>query len=107
MASRTVTQADHGKTIDVAKGDSISIQLPENPTTGYRWKLDEHDPKALEPMQAAGFEVTSPAIGGGGGRTFRFVANAPGVSTVGMNLRRDWDDPKLTKGAFRVSFRVH
>jgi inhibitor of cysteine peptidase len=106
MASRLITQADHGKTVEVQKGDSITIKLPENPTTGYRWSLDEHDPSALEPVETPSFEAASRAIGGGGGRTFTFIAKAPGQSAVGLNLRRVWEDEKLPQKNFRVNIEI-
>ena len=38
-----LTEADADKTIDVAAGDTVEIQLPENATTGYRWTLETID----------------------------------------------------------------
>ena len=105
-SSHMVTQADQSKTIEVAKGDSVTIQLPENPATGYRWSLDQHDPTALEPGQKPSFQLSSPAVGGGGDRTFTFVARAPGQSSVELNLRRAWEGEKLAQKNFRVNFRI-
>jgi inhibitor of cysteine peptidase len=106
MASRIVTQADHGKTIEVKKGDSIAIHLPENPTTGFRWSLDHQDPTVLEPIEGP-FESISPAIGGGGNRTFTFLASTPGQSSIELNLKRPWEGNKPAQKNFRVDFQIH
>jgi inhibitor of cysteine peptidase len=34
-----VTQKDSGSTVDAVVGDTIDVTLPENPSTGYSWKL--------------------------------------------------------------------
>ncbi len=33
----TFTDADNGKTSDVAQGTKLAVQLAENPTTGFQW----------------------------------------------------------------------
>jgi inhibitor of cysteine peptidase len=35
-----LTAADSGQEVSVAVGETIEIELAENPTTGYRWRLD-------------------------------------------------------------------
>lgn len=106
MNSRLITQSDHDKSIKIQKGDSVTIQLPENPTTGYRWSLDWHDPSALEPTQGPSFESAGPAVGAGGSRTFTFVARNPGESDLALNLRRPWDDKDSAQKSFRVKIHV-
>jgi inhibitor of cysteine peptidase len=107
MTTRLITQTDHGKTVSVRKGDTVTLQLPENPTTGYRWSLDQHDPSALEPMQKPSFEPGGPALGAGGGRTFTFLAKTSGESDLALNLRRPWEDRSSAQNAFRVKVQIH
>ena len=33
----TLTEADNGKTEDIAQGTRFAVQLKENPTTGFQW----------------------------------------------------------------------
>jgi len=35
--------------IEVRQGSIIVVRLPENPTTGYRWVIEETDEEILEP----------------------------------------------------------
>jgi inhibitor of cysteine peptidase len=107
MDSHLVTEADHEKTIDVRKGDSITIHLPESPTTGYRWSLDQQDPATLEPIEKPLFESGSTALGAGGGRKFTFLAKASGESCLSLNLRRSWETEKSPRKQFRVRVHIH
>ena len=106
MNTHLITQADNEKAVKVRSGDWVTIQLPENPTTGYRWSLDQHDPSKLEPMQKSSFESGGPAPGAGGGRTFNFLARTAGSSDLGLNLRRSWEGPASSQKSFRVKVQV-
>lgn len=106
MKTHLITQADNEKAVIVHKGDRVTIHLPENPTTGYRWSLDQHDPSKLETTQKSSFESAGPAAGAGGGRTFNFLARTAGSSDLGLNLRRQWEDPASFQESFRVRVQV-
>jgi inhibitor of cysteine peptidase len=107
MDSHLITEADHGKTIDLRKGDSLTIRLPENPTTGFRWVLNEHDGLALEPTASPVFEPSGSAVGAGGGRTFGFLAKVPGEYGIAFNLRRPWEKEVSPGRTFAVNVRIH
>jgi len=47
MTEIALTQADSGRTIPAALGDAIRIELPETPTTGFRWAVGPLDPTLL------------------------------------------------------------
>jgi inhibitor of cysteine peptidase len=107
MSSQVITEADHGKTVDLKKGDALTVELPENPTTGYRWSLDEHNPAALEAAASPAFEPSAPAVGAGGGRTFHFLAKQAGEYPLGINLRRSWEKQAAPGKTFAVNVRIH
>jgi inhibitor of cysteine peptidase len=104
---KLITQSDHDTSVEVQKGDSVTVQLPENPTTGYRWSLDQIDQSALEPTKEPSFEAAGLAVGAGGGRTFTFVAKTPGESDLALNLRRPWEDKESARRSFRVKIQIH
>ncbi len=35
-----LTLIDNGRSVTIGIGDVLSLRLSENPTTGYRWKLE-------------------------------------------------------------------
>lgn len=106
MGTHLITQADNEKTIEMRTGDSLTIQLPENPTTGYRWSLDQHDPSTLAQVSEPSFAASGTAVGSGGGKTFKFAAKAAGDSQVRLNLRRSWESEKPGQKSFHVKIHV-
>ena len=47
MATLTLTATDNGKSFQLNVGDEIVIHLKENPTTGFRWAIDQADDSIL------------------------------------------------------------
>jgi inhibitor of cysteine peptidase len=99
-----LTEHDNGAEITVQRAEEIIIALPENPTTGYRWAV-ETSGNALA-FTSADFAPATTAIGAGGKRTMRFIAQRPGTSTIHAQLRRAWDDPKAAINAYTVTIAV-
>ena len=85
----TLTDADQGASHAVAVGQSVTIRLGENPTTGYRWTLDADPASAVESL---GSEYTSggTAPGAAGTREFQLRAKAPGTVHLHLKLSRSW-----------------
>jgi inhibitor of cysteine peptidase len=81
-----LTQSDNNRTAELQVGERLQIRLPENPTTGFSWAIDENDRRILAldntaytPPAEAGF------IGARGQRTFTFTGRQPGE--VGLKLK--------------------
>jgi inhibitor of cysteine peptidase len=55
----TLTEADKGKTVQVHTGDQITLQLDENPSTGYLWAIDKTDNAVLALQHDATIQVQS------------------------------------------------
>ncbi len=75
-------------------GDTISIQVRSNPTTGYTWNLAE--PVDNEHLQLLGstYQVDShkPGMTGvGGTETWNFKAMKAGNANIQLNLARSWE----------------
>ncbi len=91
MLDFVVTEANNGSTISVSVGDTLVIQLPESPTTGFRWALAASDARILE-MLTDEFELgANAAIGGGGLRIFRLVVKGQGSTRLQFRLARSWE----------------
>jgi inhibitor of cysteine peptidase len=104
MSEITITRDDHGGTFEASPGDVVLIRLQENPTTGYRWAIDEVDERILESTDAD-YSATSEAAIGGGVRTFAFTARAPGSTRVRLQLRQGWD-PENPEEDFEATITV-
>lgn len=90
MAQITLTINESGKTQKAKVGDTIIVQLPENPTTGYRWELKEID-KAIEPPEIQYKPDEGAQMGGGGTKTFEFKLKSKGTTTIKIINKRSWE----------------
>jgi len=91
VAELTLTEADKGKTYRVHQDDVILVRLPENPSTGYQWALDEINEEILE-LEDSDFVLSSDVgIGGGGERRLRFKAKSTGTTRIELKLWREWE----------------
>jgi inhibitor of cysteine peptidase len=86
---------DNGSEFSVSKDEMFSIQLNENPTTGFRWE------RHYSPSDAAiAFDEKSEyslkdetQIGGGGIRIFQFKPKKSGIEyELIFRLRRAWEN---------------
>jgi inhibitor of cysteine peptidase len=76
--------------LDIRAGEELVLELPENPTTGYRWSLQVSG-SALRELPAATYTASGTGIGAGGHRTFRFIAAQPGTASIHATLSRSWE----------------
>lgn len=74
----TLGDAENGKTIPVHVDDEIQIALDSNPTTGYRWTIENSD-EALLTLKQDHFSASSRLMGSSGTQVFTFVAQRAGT----------------------------
>ncbi|KNC06354.1 MULTISPECIES: protease inhibitor I42 family protein [Pseudomonas] len=78
--------------VALSVGQTITLQLPTNPSTGYRWLVQNPGASVLRSL---GPEVYSSAretgvIGAAGQSTWRFQARAPGDGHLMLVLQQPW-----------------
>ena len=99
-------QGDKNKSVDANLDDTIVITLKENPTTGYRWKLDHVDEKIIS-LEESKFSVNSAnTIGSGGTRTFIFKTRSSGKTKIQLSLKREWEKKMTGIDRFEVFIQV-
>ena len=93
-----ITESQNGQSFSCAVGDTVVIELTENPTTGFRWDLVANDPHILSPIGDDYSIAPSGNIGGGGKRTLRFRVLKAGTVALKLVHRRAWevDAPRST-----------
>ena len=106
MSTVTLTQADNSKTVDVRRGDTIVVQLAENPTTGFRWAADNLDEQVVKPQNDSYSPASGGGVGGGGTRTFTLLAAGAGTAPLRFKLWREWEGDKSITQRFEVNLRV-
>ena len=84
-ADGTTIYTEDNTTIDVATGDSVTIQLPINPSTGYTWVASY--PMGYVQISDDILETESDgAVGVGTHEQWVFSADTPGTATVNFDL---------------------
>ena len=100
---RTVRPAAGERLVRVSPDDVLVIELPENPTTGYRWDVDQLD-EQLFGLETSTYFGQGAAIGAGGMRTIRVRPRGVGRGTIQLKNARVWEPPD--KAASRLSLEV-
>jgi inhibitor of cysteine peptidase len=96
---------DKGRNVELRKGDTLVVRLPENPTTGYRWSVEE-DGTILQ-LQSTHFDLTEGAgVGAGGWRTLTFRAEAAGTSKVQLRMWEHWEGDASVTERYVVTVQV-
>lgn len=84
------TEQDGGALVSLHPGDTFEVRLPENPTTGYRWRIAGWDPALLEAIRDEYRAPSAGAPGAGGEHIWAFIARAPGNGSLRLALARGW-----------------
>jgi len=102
-----VTQEDAGKTIEVAIGDVIQIELKGTPTTGFWWHftsldntyldLVNKDTRQISPRQMEG----APIMG-----IWQVRAQQAGTTTIAMAYYRTWEGYEKAQRWFRLTVQI-
>jgi inhibitor of cysteine peptidase len=91
---------DPTQTVHVAAGETFSIRLAGNPTTGYTWQTSV-DSQHLE-WVGQEFEPAGMGVGAGGHEVCRFRALAVGETEILCEYRRPWGGAARDAKRFRV-----
>jgi inhibitor of cysteine peptidase len=102
-----VTEQDSGKTIEVAVGQKMLVQLPSNPTTGYHWSvLGNPAPIEFVKSDYATDPQAAGRVGAGGTQTLRFTAKSSGKVELKLGYARPWEKDVLPAKTFSVTIVV-
>jgi inhibitor of cysteine peptidase len=80
-----------GQTVTVAPGDHLELRLEENPTTGFRWYV-ENDKNGILILEHDAFTRLSNGVSGSGGtRDLVFKVAKQGQIMLRASYRRSWE----------------
>ena len=101
------------KEVAVAVGDSFTVALCSNPSTGFQWSesaqigeqtiLQQTDHQVVPP-EAKGNK--SPAPGAAGKETWTFKALEKGTTDVSMEYSRPWEGGEKSERTFKLTVTV-
>jgi inhibitor of cysteine peptidase len=103
MTEIKLTRKDNGKKVQAQVGESVVIELPENPTTGYLWTLDVNEVAGIAYLSDSRYTAANESsIGGGGTRNFIVNVKSSGIATINIKLRRPWEPESTAIDRFNV-----
>jgi inhibitor of cysteine peptidase len=93
VSSATARAEETRATLRLASGATAAITLKDNPSTGYRWRLNEGASRnlALVDVSDAGFARDSNLIGAPGQRRFSITGRQPGTAVAVFDYARPWE----------------
>jgi inhibitor of cysteine peptidase len=94
------TASKTGESAELRKGESFEISLPENPATGFRWKIIATG-APVSTMIEEDFRAGT-GVGGQGIHRWRFRAVQAGESEIEMALQRSWEPPAEPAQSFTL-----
>lgn len=106
MSTLFLSQTNANQTVELTVGDTLSITLPENPTTGYRWAIQSLDNRLLELQASTYSPAVTTGMGGGGQRCFTFQSKAAGISLLALKEWRDWEGDASVVQRFIVTVQI-
>ena len=105
MPTVTITETLDGQTVAAAPGDRITVRLPENPTTGFRWHCPAA-PQCLTPESDSFEPVRGAQVGGGGTRVLSYRALRAGTDLLCLVLWRAWEGESSIARRFEVTIAI-
>lgn len=101
-----LARADNNRTAELRVGERLKVSLPENPSTGYTWAIDETDGRLLALDGTEYAEPTEGFIGARGQRLFTFTARQPGEVALKLKYWRFWEGDGSTTERYTVTLKI-
>ncbi len=101
-----LTPADNNRSAELRVGERLVARLPENPTTGYTWAIDETDRRLLMLDSTDYASSDAGFIGARGQRTFTFAARQPGEVALKLKYWRFWEGDASATERYVVNLRI-
>ena len=89
---RPFAEVDANQTIVLNTGKTFDIELPENPTTGYAWKMEVSNPSIVKEISHTYTAHDSGRLGVAGEGLWTFRTLNVGSANITASYERPWDD---------------
>jgi inhibitor of cysteine peptidase len=96
-------EQDSGRTAHAPVGAHISVELPENPTTGFRWTQPQIDGVGVALESDDMIPLASRPAGSAGIRRFIFAVNSVTTCRIRLAYQRSWGSQGITNAPFEVT----
>ena len=99
-----LTDKDSGRTLHLDRGDTFTVLLQSNPTTGYLWKFDlpPYDESVMILRGDKYIQPEEELCGAPGKRSLTFVAEGSGRTGLKLIYVRPWEKDRQPVRQFNV-----
>jgi inhibitor of cysteine peptidase len=107
--SIAVNESTRCKPLLIKQGQELLLSLPSDPTTGYRWKLDNTAPsvlKSLGPEVFSSADESEDGIGSAGQSSWRFQAAQLGAAELKLQYQQPWEVNNTPEKTFTCRIEV-
>jgi len=103
----SLKREDNNRTAELRVGERFKVSLPENPSTGYTWAIDETDRRLLA-LEGTAYDEPDEGgfVGARGRRIFTFSAQQAGEVVLRLKYWRFWDGDASTTERYAVSLKI-
>lgn len=102
----TVGQAQNGTLIFMHTGNSLTLKLAENPTTGYSWNLTVTPGLTVTSDAFVPTSTNTTMVGVGGNHVWQITASQAGMQTIDGIYKRPWEPVTGNETVFTMSVQV-
>jgi len=103
------SSTDNNSTVRAQPGDTVTVTLGENPSTGFVWNATTTGDLVITGSKyASGNPVGEMMgmVGGGGSRSWHLSVGKDHIQTFSAVLRRPWEPVNRTINTFEITFSV-
>jgi inhibitor of cysteine peptidase len=101
-----VTEADNGTTISLKNGENFTLQLRENPSTGYSWQINLTEGLSILSDNYTQDEAPEGMAGVPGTHSWIIEAVDQGSQQVNGIYKRPWENTTGTEDNFTLTVEV-
>jgi putative hemolysin/predicted secreted protein len=102
----TLTEANDGRTEDIAQGTRFAVQLEENPTTGFQWNATVSSGLEIQSSEYQMNKAAEGMVGVGGIHTWVVVAKDLGTQKFSATYKRSWEATTGNETGFNANVNV-
>ncbi|RXE56698.1 hypothetical protein ABH15_00495 [Methanoculleus taiwanensis] len=97
-------ETNNGQTATVPVGSNITIQLDENPTTGYEWNVTSSE--GLVSISDEFIPPSGQLVGAGGLRVWEYGAVENGTGEFAAVYKRPWEETTGNETTYTLTFTI-
>lgn len=87
-SSEPLSMDDNATTVEYPVNSAFEIELPANPSTGYKWQIVAYDTNIIRQVSGPDYSNVSEEAGAASLVTFKFKTRAAGNTTLWMAQTR-------------------